>query len=165
MPGDPVTNERLETVLIGIATQIASGMSEVRSEMSALINEAEMRWQAKLEEQRGDQGAAGAPFDSTALREGLAQSQAVTEQKLHAQDAELQQFQQGFTDLDASARRAEAKTTEQLEHRTTVVLDTMTEHFDTVFDEVKTAVESLDWNVQGHANQVWWMEQNIPNNV
>ena len=48
MPGEPVTNERLETVLLGIATQIASGMSEVRSEMSALVNEADLRWQAKL---------------------------------------------------------------------------------------------------------------------
>ena len=43
MPGDPVTDERWETVLLGIATQIASGMSEVKSEMSALINEAELR--------------------------------------------------------------------------------------------------------------------------
>ena len=41
----PVTNQRLETVLLGIATQIASGMSEVGSEMSALINEAERCWQ------------------------------------------------------------------------------------------------------------------------
>ena len=68
MPSDPVTNERLETVRPGIATQIASGMLDVKSEMSALISEAELRWQAKLEEQRGDQGAAGGPFDSTALR-------------------------------------------------------------------------------------------------
>ena len=51
MPGDPVTNERLETVLLGIATQIASGMAEVKSEMSGLINEAEPRWQAKLAQQ------------------------------------------------------------------------------------------------------------------
>ena len=64
-------------------------MSEVKSEISALINEAELRWQAKLEEQRGDQGAAGAPFDTTALREELSQSQAATEQRLRAQDAEL----------------------------------------------------------------------------
>ena len=91
MPGDPVTNERLETVLLGIASQISSGRSEVRSEMSALINEAELRWQAKLKEHRGDQGATRAPLDSTALREELAQSQAATEQKLRAQDAELQQ--------------------------------------------------------------------------
>ena len=55
MPGDPVTNERLETVLLGIATQIASGMAEMKSEMSGLINEAELRWQAKLAEQsKGD---------------------------------------------------------------------------------------------------------------
>ena len=93
MPGEPVTNERLETVLIGIATQIASGMSEVRTEFSALVNEAELRWQAKLDEQLegpGAAGAAGAPFDPTALRAELAESQAATEQKLHAQNAELQ---------------------------------------------------------------------------
>ena len=59
MPGDPVTNERLETVLIGIATQIASGMQEVRTEFCALVNEAELRWQAKLDEQLGGAGDAG----------------------------------------------------------------------------------------------------------
>ena len=101
MPGEPVTNERSATVLLGIATQIASGMSEVRSEMSALINEAELRWQAKLEEHRGDQGAAGAPPDLAGLREELAQSQAAVDGKLRAQDAELKQLQQGLTDLEA----------------------------------------------------------------
>ena len=50
MPGGPVTNERLETVLRGIATQIASGMAGVKSEMSGLMNEAEPRWQARLDE-------------------------------------------------------------------------------------------------------------------
>ena len=95
MPGEPVTNERLETMLIGIATQIASGMSEVRTEMSALVNEAELRWQAKLDEQVGGPGAAaatGAPFDPAGLHDELAQSQAATEQKFHAQNAELQQL-------------------------------------------------------------------------
>ena len=147
MPGEPVTNERLEAMLIGIAAQIASGMSEVRTEMSALVNEAELRWQAKLDEQLGGPGAAGAaraPFDPAGLRDELAQSQAATEQKLHAQNAELQQLQRGLSDLEAGARLAEAKTKEQLEERTTVVLHTMTDHFDTVFDDVKTAVESLD---------------------
>ena len=82
MPGEPVTNERLETVLIGIATQMASCMSEVRTEMSALVNEAELRWQAKLDEQLGGPGAAGAAgahFEPTALRAELAGSQAATE--------------------------------------------------------------------------------------
>ena len=41
----------------------------------------------------------------------------------------------------------------------------MTDHFDTVFDEVKAAVESLDWKVQGQATEVWWMGQNLPNTV
>ena len=170
MPGDPVTNERLETVLIGIATQIASGMQEVRTEFSALVNEAELRWQAKLDEQLGGAGGGGAgpagvPFDPAALRAELAESQAATEQKLQAQNAELQQLQRGLSDLEASARRTEAQTTAQLEERTTVVLDTMTDHFDAVFDDVKTSVESLDWKVQGLTNQVWWMGQNIPTTV
>ena len=43
MPDEPITNKRLKTVLLGIATQIASGISEVRSEMSAFVNEAELR--------------------------------------------------------------------------------------------------------------------------
>ena len=127
MPVDPVTTERLETVLIGIATQIASGMLEVRTEFSALVNEAELRWQAKLDEQlggAGDAGPAGVPFDPAALRAELAKSQADTEQKLQAQNAELQQLQRGLSDLEAGARRAEAQTTAQLEERTTVVLET-----------------------------------------
>ena len=49
MPGDPVTNERLETALFGIATQIVSGMPEVKSEMNALINEAELLRQANAQ--------------------------------------------------------------------------------------------------------------------
>ena len=40
LPGDSITHERLETIIFGIATQIASGMSEVKSEMSALVAEA-----------------------------------------------------------------------------------------------------------------------------
>ena len=95
----------------------------------------------------------------------LAQSQAAVEGTLRAQDAELKQLQQGLIDLEAQARRAEAATGEQLELRTETVVDTMTEHYDAVFDEVKTAVEALDWKLQGHANQVWWMGQNFPSTV
>ena len=47
LPGDYVTKERLETILFGIATQIVRGMSEVKSEMGALVNEAELRWQPR----------------------------------------------------------------------------------------------------------------------
>ena len=104
MPGGPATNERLETVLLGITTQSASGMAEVKSEMSALINEAELRWQAKLEEHRGDHGAAGAPPDLAGLREELAQSQAAVDGTLRAQDAELKQFQRSLTDLEGATR-------------------------------------------------------------
>ena len=51
MPGDPVTSARLESVLSGIATQIASGIESSKSEMTGLITEAELRWQSKLPEQ------------------------------------------------------------------------------------------------------------------
>ena len=44
MPTDPVTNERLEQVLLGIATQIEGAMATVKSEMTGLITEAELRW-------------------------------------------------------------------------------------------------------------------------
>ena len=80
-----VTNERLGTVFLGIATQIASGMTEVKSEMSARVNEAELRWQARLAEQREDQGAAGTPLDLAGFREELAQSQAAVDGKLRTQ--------------------------------------------------------------------------------
>ena len=69
MPGDLVTNERSETVLLGIATQIVSGMAEVKPEMSGLINEAEFRWQARLDEQRSEPGAAGTHPDGAAIRQ------------------------------------------------------------------------------------------------
>ena len=127
MPGDPVTNERLETVLLGIATQIASGMAEVKSHMSALINEAELRWQARLDEQRGEQGAAGAPPDLAGLCEELAQSQAAVDGTLRAQDADLKQLQQGLTDLGAQARLAAITTSEQFEHRPETV-NTLLDH-------------------------------------
>ena len=101
LPGDYVTNERLETILFGIATQIARGMSEVKSEMTALVNEAELHWQARPAMQRENQGTAGTPLDFACLGEERAQSQAAVDGKLLAQDAELQQLQQGFTDVGA----------------------------------------------------------------
>ena len=39
VPGDVVTNERLESVLLGVATQIASGMAEVKVDVTAFITE------------------------------------------------------------------------------------------------------------------------------
>ena len=57
--------------------------------------------------------------------------------------------------MEAQARRAATTTAQQLELRTDVVLGTMAGHFDTVFDEVKAAVESLSWKVGGHANEIW----------
>ena len=146
MPGDPVTNERLESVLLGIATQIASAVQNVKSDMTGLITEAELRWQSKLEEQIEAQRPT--PLSELeALRAELAQSQSEVDGKLRAQVAELQQHQQGLADLEAQARRAETTTNQRLEERTDVVLDTMTEHFDVVFEEVKAAVEILSWKL------------------
>ena len=46
-----VTIERFEQVLQGQATQIATGVSDAKVEMTGLITEAELRWKAKLAEQ------------------------------------------------------------------------------------------------------------------
>ena len=131
MPTDPVTNERLENVLLGIAQQIEGAMTTVKSELTGLITEAELRWQSKLEAQLEAREPAPpeAASELEALRAELAQSQTEVDGKLRAQDAELQQLQQGLTDLEAQARRAETTTNQRLEERTDVVLDTMTEHF------------------------------------
>ena len=45
-------------------------------------------------------------------------------------------------------------TSQRLEERTDVVLDTMTGHFDLVFEEIKAAVETRSWKVSG---QAWWL--------
>jgi chromosome segregation ATPase len=100
-----------------------------------------------------------------ALRAELAQSQSEVDSKLRAQDAELQKLQQRLKDLEAQARRAETTTNQRLEERTDVVLDTMTEHFDVVFEEVKAAVETLSWKVANPANEVGWLTQNHPGSV
>ena len=76
-------------------------------------------------------------MDIAGLSNERVQSQAAVDGKLLVQDAELQQLRPGLTDLSAQARRAETPTTQQLEHRTKIVLDAMTEHFDIVFDDVK----------------------------
>ena len=78
---DFVTSERLEQVLLGIATQIATGMAEVKADVTALITESELRWQAKLAEQAeqfAGLGPAAAPPNFTAVND-----------ELRAQDAEL----------------------------------------------------------------------------
>jgi len=167
MPTDPVTNERLENVLLGIAQQIEGAMSTVKSELIGLITEAELRWQSKLEAQLEAQGPAppGAASELGELRAELAQSQGRVDDKLRAQNAELQQLQQGLTDLEAHTRSTTTTTNQRLEERTEVVLDTMTEHFDVVFEGVKTAVETLDWRVTGQANEIWWLNQNHPGSV
>ena len=152
MPNDPVTNERLESVLLGIATQIASAVEGAKSDMMGLITEAELRWQSKLAEHLEAQGSVP-PSELEVLRTELAQSQAEVDGKLRAQDSELQQLQQGLRDLEAQARRAETTTNQRLEERTDVVLDTMTEHFDVVFEELKAAVETLSWKVASQANE------------
>ena len=113
MPTDYVTNERLENVLLGIAQQIEGAMTTVKSELTGLITEAELRWQSKLEAQLEAQGPVqppGSPSELEALRTELAQSQAEVDDKLRAQNAELQQLQQGHADLEAQARSSETTT-------------------------------------------------------
>ena len=46
MPMDPVANERIESILLGITEQIEGCMPEVKSEDIGFITEAELRWQA-----------------------------------------------------------------------------------------------------------------------
>ena len=65
--------------------------------------------------------------------------------------------------MEAQARRAATTTAHQLELRTEVVLDTMTGHFDAVFDEITAAVEAL--KVSGQANEIWCLTQNQPVSV
>ena len=43
MRNDPMTHERIEEILFGIAAQIQGGMAEVRSEVIGFITEAELR--------------------------------------------------------------------------------------------------------------------------
>ena len=81
---DLVTSERLEQVLLGIATQITTGVGEAKTEMTGLITEAELHWLAKLTEQAepfAGLGPAAAAPDFTAVND-----------KLRAQHAELQQL-------------------------------------------------------------------------
>ena len=98
MPDDLVTNERLEGVLLGIATQIASGIESAKSEMTGLITEAELRWQSNLAEQLEAQGSVP-PSELEALRTELAQSQTEVDGKLRAQDAQLQPSNKGSRTL------------------------------------------------------------------
>ena len=96
---DPVTNGRSEPILFGIAAQIQGGMAEVKSEVIGLITEAELRWQAQLASQLVEHGAADATTSLNDFREQLTQCQAQVDSKLRAQDAELQQLEQGLKDL------------------------------------------------------------------
>ena len=140
-------------------------MAEVKSDVIGIITEAELRWQAQLASQLEDRGVTDPLASLSDFHEQLTRSQAEVDGKLRAQDAMLQHLQQGLTDLEAQARRAATTTAQQLERRTEVVLDTMTGHFDTVFDEVKAAVESLDWEGSGQAKEIWWLTQNQPGSV
>ena len=107
MPTDPVTNERLESVLLGIATQIASAVEGAKSEMSGLVTEAELRWQTQLSElaeaQTARPGDAAPPDGLEAVRAQLAESEARTSELLRAQNAELAQLQEGLGELERNA--------------------------------------------------------------
>ena len=165
MPNDPATNERIEGIVLGIAAQIQGGMADVKSEVIGLITEDKLRWQAQMESRLEDRGMTDPSASLSDFRAKLTRSQIEVDDKLRAQDAELQQLQQGLKDLETQARRAATTTTQQLEQRTEVILDTMASHFDTVFDEVKAAVEPLDWRVSVQANEIWSLTQNQPGSV
>ena len=96
LPTDYVTNERVENILLGIAQQIEGAMTTVKSEMTGLITEAELRWQTRLAEQteasERDRGQAP-PDGLEAVRAPLAESETQTSELLRAQNAELQQLQ------------------------------------------------------------------------
>ena len=96
-PTDPVTNERLESVLLGVATQIASAVEGAKSIMAGLVTEAELRWQTQLsdiaEAQTGARASDAALPDSLeAVRAQLAESETRTSELLRAQNAELAQL-------------------------------------------------------------------------
>ena len=83
----------------------------------------------------------------------------------------MRQLQETLTEVQAQARRSSAVATDKLQEsestlvdlvmesgttlkqlldaRTALVLDTATRQFDDIFDDVKAAVEGLDWKVQG----------------
>ena len=94
MPTGAVTNERLEAVLLGTATQFASGIAGAEIEMTGLITEAELRWQAKLAEQVEGQVPTEAPAGLADLRDELVWNKASTDETFRAQDAEMRQLQQ-----------------------------------------------------------------------
>ena len=74
IPNDHVINERIEAMLLGIATQIQGAMTEVKSEVTGLITESKLRWQAQLPTQFEDRGQA--PSDGLeSLRAQLAESE------------------------------------------------------------------------------------------
>ena len=77
MPNDPVTNERNEGILFGIAAQIQGGMAEVKSEVIGLITEAELGWQAQLATQLEDRGMTDPSASLDDFRAQLAQSESV----------------------------------------------------------------------------------------
>ena len=58
-----VTLERMQAALLGLTTQIEANIQEAKIEVIGLVTEAELRWQAKLDEQL-------ATPDLAALRRG-----------------------------------------------------------------------------------------------
>ena len=59
-------------------------------------------------------------------------------------------------------RETETTLKKRFDEPTEVVMETATRHVDDIFDEVKAAVEGLDWKVQGHTNEIWWLMQGLP---
>ena len=125
LPIDFLTNERVENILLGIAQQIEGAMTTVRSEMTGVITEAELRWQTRLAAQTeaSERDRRQAPPDGLeAVRARLSESETQTSELLRAQNAELQQLQEGLRELEQQARRSTTTTAQLLEQRTDVVL-------------------------------------------
>ena len=124
MPTDAVTIERLKAVLLGIATQIASGIAEAKSEMTGIITEAQLRWQAMLAEQAEGQVPGAVPSGLADLRDDLVQNKASADDTFREQNAEMRQQQQISTEVETQARRATATMTDLVQdaERTTADL-------------------------------------------
>ena len=65
-----------------MATQIATVVADAKSEMTGLVTEAELRWQARLDEQAEVTAGTSSPLpELEALRTELAQGQAEANEK------------------------------------------------------------------------------------
>ena len=138
----PVTMDRMQQALLGVTTQLQASIQEAKSEAIGLITEAELRWQAKLDEQLSTPLATAAVSE---LRAQVAADKSALEATLAAQNGEMTQIQQSLTELETQARRSEnaaaeatallASTTTQLVQKTEDLLTTRLDHMTTRLDD------------------------------